>query len=404
MTELTKARLIISDIHLAGGEAFIVGGFVRDSLLGKKSNDIDIATNLHYKELLKIFPKGQIVGESFSVMKYNGIDIATYRTESNYEDGRRPSNVKFVKTLKEDLKRRDFTINALAMDYHGRIIDYFGGLKDLENKTIKVINDFTFKEDSLRILRAFRFAAQLDFKISTDTMTLIIESRENLKNLSYERISMEFFKILERSKDKRKLSKLLHYMKEYLNIPLLFNTKPYYIMNYIENFTLEEKLSLLYESYSSKDYLELAEKYKFKNSEYYNKVTEYLVTKTLDFNRATVNEKKNILIKMLISQQMFKIQKTFIRLYNSWGFNKNKLTLTDFYLLPKNHKNLALSVDDIIELGVEYPQLGCTHLELQKVLIFDGLLNTKEVLTKVVKQLLKKGESHVELQSQKKKN
>ncbi len=182
-------------------EAYIVGGFVRDYVMGIKSNDVDITTNARPKDLIKIFPNANIDNEVYgSVTVYlNNIrfEITTYRDDGNYLDNRHPDTINYVNDLKTDLKRRDFTINTICMDKALNIVDLLRCRSDIDKKIIKtVINPLTsFKIDSLRILRAIRFATTLDFELAKEVKEAIIQSRYLLKDLSINRKKEELDKI-----------------------------------------------------------------------------------------------------------------------------------------------------------------------------------------------------------------
>ncbi|MEA1926239.1 MAG: HD domain-containing protein [Patescibacteria group bacterium] len=201
----------------AGFEAFLVGGCVRDILEGKIPKDWDITTNAVPEETLKIFPDGKyennfgtvLVPEKYISGEEDGkeiIEITTYRMESPYSDKRHPDSVQFAKTLKEDLSRRDFTINAIALEiqeddkYDDRrnIVDEFGGIEDLRDKKIRAVGDpwERFSEDALRMMRAVRFAVQLGFEIEPETFKAIKQNAGNLKLISKERIRDELVKII----------------------------------------------------------------------------------------------------------------------------------------------------------------------------------------------------------------
>ena len=182
-------------------EAYIIGGFVRDYIMGIKSNDVDITTNAKPKDLIKIFPNANIDNEVYgSVIVYlNNIrfEITTYRDEGNYLDNRHPDTVNYVDDLKIDLKRRDFTINTICMDKDGNIVDLLNSKSDIDNKIIKTVIEplESFKIDSLRILRAIRFATTLDFELALDVKEAIMQSKYLLKDLSINRKKSELDKI-----------------------------------------------------------------------------------------------------------------------------------------------------------------------------------------------------------------
>lgn len=184
-------------------QAYIVGGAVRDYLLKNPINDYDITTSAKPEKIKEIFKGyttvdiGSKYGTIIVILDKNRVEITTYRTESDY-DGRRPGMVKFSDRLEEDLKRRDFTINAMCYNPKSGFIDYFRGQEDLNNQLIRAIGNpkERIKEDYLRILRAIRFACQLDFSIDEDLSNAIKEEKNNLCLISVERIKEEFNKIL----------------------------------------------------------------------------------------------------------------------------------------------------------------------------------------------------------------
>ncbi len=192
---------ILNIINEYGYIGYIVGGYVRDSLLGIESNDIDITTNATPMELKNIFPDIEIINATYgSVILYyknSRFDITTFRKDLEYLDSRHPSEVVYVNDLKTDLLRRDFTINTLCIDKDNHLIDLLNGKKDLDNKIIRTVmeSDQSFEDDALRILRAIRFASLLDFRISDEVKEAIERNKHLLKKLSYERKKSELDKI-----------------------------------------------------------------------------------------------------------------------------------------------------------------------------------------------------------------
>ncbi len=195
---------VLDKLEANGFSAYIVGGSVRDMLLGKTPSDYDIATDALPEEIEGVFKdyKTIEVGKKFGtivvVQEECNIEVTTFRQDGKYVDGRRPEEVFFSKDLKDDLSRRDFTINSLAYNKNTGIIDYFNGVEDLKNKIIKTVGDpeERFKEDYLRILRAVRFATQLGFTIEEKTFNACKLYSKYLSNISMERIQDEFFKII----------------------------------------------------------------------------------------------------------------------------------------------------------------------------------------------------------------
>jgi len=185
-------------------KAYIVGGCVRDIIMGKEPKDVDIASSADPEQISQIF-KTHDIGKSkdfgIVVVQQDGFsfEVAQFREDGEYTDNRRPDSVKAVKSFEKDAMRRDFTINALGIDKDGEIIDYVGGLDDLKNKIIKAVGDpkKRFKEDALRILRLLRFAAKTGFDVDENTLTSATELLDSLQTLSVERIRDEFFKSAE---------------------------------------------------------------------------------------------------------------------------------------------------------------------------------------------------------------
>jgi tRNA nucleotidyltransferase (CCA-adding enzyme) len=201
--ELTKDVCCILDILDQNGfEAFTVGGCVRDSLLKRQLKDWDITTSALPKEIVKLFthtiPTGIKHGTITIVINEINYEVTTYRIDGEYSDNRHPDEVIFTRSLKEDLSRRDFTINALAYNEAEGLVDMFNGMEDLKNKSIKCVGDADtrFDEDALRMLRAVRFACQLQFKIDKATYQAMCNNYLLLKNVSAERIREELNKIL----------------------------------------------------------------------------------------------------------------------------------------------------------------------------------------------------------------
>ncbi len=193
-----KINNLLKSLEKNGFESYIVGGYVRDKLLNKESYDIDICTSAKPEEIQKIFPfakNNDFFGFSLKLDNYN-IEITSFRKDSCY-DGRKPKMIEYS-TLDEDLQRRDFTINTMLLDSKGHIIDKLNGLNDLKLKKIKVVgnSDKKIKEDSLRILRAIRFASILNFKLDQNLEKTIIKYANNVSKLSIYRKRSELDKII----------------------------------------------------------------------------------------------------------------------------------------------------------------------------------------------------------------
>lgn len=198
-----EVETALNTLHANGYEAYIVGGCVRDSIMGIIPSDWDIATSAKPEEVLLCFNDRRTIetgikhGTVTVIINKMQIEITTYRIDGEYSDNRRPDDVLFTDKIEFDLKRRDFTINSLAYNKNG-IIDLFGGLNDINNKIVKCVGDADerFNEDGLRILRALRFASVLTFYIEENTSDSIHRNKNLLNNISMERINIEFNKMI----------------------------------------------------------------------------------------------------------------------------------------------------------------------------------------------------------------
>ncbi|MGC4018729.1 MAG: CCA tRNA nucleotidyltransferase [Muricomes sp.] len=197
-----KVIMIINNLQLHGYEAFAVGGCVRDSILCRDPEDWDITTSAKPEEIKRLFRRtidtGIEHGTVTVLIGKEGFEVTTYRVDGRYEDSRHPREVTFTANLEEDLKRRDFTINAMAYNDEVRLVDVFGGMRDLNHHLIRCVGNpmERFSEDALRILRAVRFSAQLAFPIEKETADAIRQLAPTLKNISAERIQVELVKLL----------------------------------------------------------------------------------------------------------------------------------------------------------------------------------------------------------------
>jgi putative nucleotidyltransferase with HDIG domain len=210
---------VTNTLEKAGFEAFLVGGCVRDLVIGRKPKDWDITTNAKPDQIMVLFEKTVYENQFGTVMvfvsqetqerdvsqetfldgeKYMQIEVTPYRIEAKYTDFRHPDEVKFSEKLEDDLKRRDFTVNSLALDSKGQIVDLFDGLKDIKDKMLRAVGnpDDRFNEDALRMLRGVRFACQLGFSVSYETTESIVKNSQLIKKISQERIRDEFIKII----------------------------------------------------------------------------------------------------------------------------------------------------------------------------------------------------------------
>ncbi|WP_187355261.1 CCA tRNA nucleotidyltransferase ['Paenibacillus yunnanensis' Narsing Rao et al. 2020] len=197
------AGQVMSVLAERGREAYFVGGCIRDELLGRPVHDIDLTTSALPEEIMEAFPRcvptGLAHGTVTVLQDGFSFEVTTYRTESGYADHRRPEHVSFVSDVKEDLRRRDFTINAICSGMDGKLLDPFGGAADLERRLVRCVGEAEerFDEDALRMLRCLRFAAVLDFRIAKNTWRGLLRQRDKLAHIAVERMRSEVERIVE---------------------------------------------------------------------------------------------------------------------------------------------------------------------------------------------------------------
>ncbi|NVY95761.1 CCA tRNA nucleotidyltransferase [Lactobacillus sp. DCY120] len=199
---LQDALPVLQTLNQAGFQAYYVGGCVRDTILQRPIHDVDLATSAYPAEIKSLFAQtidtGIQHGTVTVVLNHENYEVTTFRTESGYQDYRRPDHVEFVRSLDMDLQRRDFTINALALDATGEVHDLFGGLEDLRRGQIRAVGqaEARFHEDALRMMRAVRFQAQFGFPIAEQTLAGITQNAALLTKIAVERIHVEFIKLM----------------------------------------------------------------------------------------------------------------------------------------------------------------------------------------------------------------
>ena len=210
-----EVKNIISKLEQNGHEAYAVGGCVRDCILGKTPKDWDITTSAKPEEIKSLFKKtvdtGIQHGTVTIIENHTGYEVTTYRLDGKYSDGRHPESVEFTPDLKEDLKRRDFTINAMAYNDENGLVDEFCGQEDLKNGIIRCVGDPAkrFEEDALRMMRAVRFSARFGFDIESKTKQAIVDLAPTLDRISMERIREEFIGVIT-SPNPSKIHELYH--------------------------------------------------------------------------------------------------------------------------------------------------------------------------------------------------
>ncbi|AYE36555.1 polynucleotide adenylyltransferase [Borrelia turcica IST7] len=378
---------------------FLVGGALRDLLLKKIPYDFDFTTNATPEEIMQLFPNNIQTGikhGTISIIFNKKIfEVTTYRIDKEYENKRFPKKIEFTKSLNEDLKRRDFTINSIVMNIlNCKIIDYYNGERDLNKKIIKCIGDANkrFEEDALRILRASRFASTLDFIIDKQTLISMKYKKENILLLSKERINNEFIKLLEGKNPIKGINYLqkVNFFKYFFNMEInkklknkitLLEKKKFYLKAIVILTIKQDALPL-------RDTLKLL---KFSNKD----IKLILFYKCI-FNEINTSQIKTLKdIRILLSKatkedykEIFDIYKALKGKDHKLKFILNKIKSKKLTNNPLSLKELAINGDDIKKLKItESKNIGQILNNLLDKVLSNPKLNKKEILLKEVKQI-----------------
>ena len=360
---LNNALKLLKEIDNKGFESYVVGGFVRDYLLGIESNDIDICTNATPKDIKEIFKDRCLPGDDYGsitvVIKNVNYEITTFRKDIGYSDNRHPNEIKYIDSLEEDLLRRDFTINTICMDKDGYIIDHLGGKKDLDSKIIRAVGDSLekFREDSLRILRAIRFATILDFNLDEDTFEAIKKTKGLLANLSYNRKKDELDKIFTSPNFRKGIRLLLDLgLDKELEIPNLYKVLDSDVTSSIGIWSI----------------LNVGDKYPFNKNEMdlidnVNKVIE------LDNLNPSVLYKYGLYVNSVAG----KIKKDDIK----------RITETYNNLIIKSRKEINITAEEIMAILNREPgeYLKDIYDDLEEEILYNRLENVKTSISKYIK-------------------
>lgn len=396
-------KYIIETLNLNGYEAFIVGGCVRDYLLGLKPKDWDITTSALPQEVKKLFnhtyDTGIAHGTVTVVLNHKNYEVTTYRIEGDYVDFRHPGEVIFTKHIDDDLSRRDFTMNAIA--YHDKIgfADPFRGLEDIENKIIKGVgNPFDrFNEDALRMMRAVRFSAQLNFDIEKNTLDALIKNAHLIKNISIERIRDEFIKLITSNHVNKvmllKYTSLLSYFLPELD--LILESESFKIIHSLSICKKEIPVlfTILFNKLNEENVKSIMKRLKFDT-----KTINHTFILIKYFNLEIINNPYKIRkLLSLINIETFKdllcLKKIDAEVNNS---NKNLDYFNETERILKNIikdnncinlKNLCINGNDILSLGLKDGKIigNLLNIALDYVLMYPDK-NQKEVLMTYIKE------------------
>ena len=376
-----EANTILDTLQKNGFEAYYVGGSVRDYLMNVNIGDIDITTNALPEDIQNIFPRTIDVGVEHGtvivVINKTPFEVTTYRTETTYSDYRRPDSVSFTTSIKEDLARRDFTMNAVAMDLMFKIYDPYNGQLSIKNKEIVTVGDpyERFNEDALRMLRAIRFVSQLDFKLNESTFNGIVKLASNVQYISVERIVQELKKLysgvnVSHAKSLLIDSQMLNFIPYFnkLDIDYIKKTNVHSLINEIiiqqilnENIHFENELKL------SND-----EKNNIKNSlSFYNDLGENESPIILAYN---YNEHIILNLKNIISENNF-LNQQYLNQIDDILLEKSRLTI-------KSKKDLAVNGNDLMKTLNRHggPWLKEVLSEIERNVLFNKLDNNYETI------------------------
>lgn len=438
-----NVKKILSILYFEGCAGYIVGGCVRDSILGLEPKDWDICTNCIPDELLHIFSSFKIIltglkhGTVTVIIDGENYEITTYRIDGDYIDGRRPEKVIFTDKLREDLKRRDFTINAMAYNDRVGLIDYYDGIQDISDKKIRCVGDplERFKEDYLRMLRGVRFATQLEYSLEPDTFSAIKKLCKNIVNTSAERVREELNEILlshAPSRGFRLLSAtgLLKYIMPELEICVGFDQRNPYHCKDVFDHTLDVvdnteadlilRLAALFHDIGKPETFVLDGRYigrfyghSIKGAEIAEKVMKRLkydnksIAQVMILVKEHMSRYKNLSDKALkrfinrVGQdnidRLFELQIADVRALAS----EDEMDIGDILKLkneverilneeqPLSVKDLKIDGHDLIGLGIpEGEQIGIILKELLEVVLDNPGTNKKDILIEIAKSRL----------------
>ncbi len=406
----SEVKFIISELESHEYEAFAVGGCIRDSLLGRTPNDWDITTSAKPEEVKEIFHRTVDTGIKHGTVTVligkKSFEITTYRVDGAYTDGRHPESVRYSKYLKEDLRRRDFTINAFAYNDEVGLRDEFYGFRDMEWKIIRAVGNAEdrFSEDALRMMRAIRFAAQLGFNIELNTYNAIIKLAPNIKKVSAERIQVELTKTL--MSDHPEVT--IEYAKTGLFVeilPVLYDTlsgisaqKTLGLLKYVPRMVIMRYAALL-RYRTPEEARDVLRKLKLDNFtintvtklvEYQNDINDVIEENDISVREAIHKYGTDLLELMFVFAEADGRMKREYTGFNSRGRNVHLKTIKKLYdeILERGDcvdlKELAVNGSDLMELGIVGEQIGETLNWLLHIVMENPALNNKNTLISFV--------------------
>ena len=387
----------LKQLNSNGYECYVVGGAIRDSLLNRHISDYDLATNATPLDIKNVFTKEAIYDNGIKhgtitvIIKSHPIEITTYRIDGEYFDGRHPKSVYYTQSIYEDCKRRDFTINAICYHPKSGFLDFFDGMDDLNNKVIRCIDDpdKRFNEDALRIMRALRFSAQLEFSIEQNTKESIFKNKDLLHKISIERITDEFLKII-------KCDNCSKIIQEYFEIFSLFikelkTLNDYQIektVSFLDNhiYSTSTKIAtLLY--YLKDDALSIMEYLKLPNT------TKRKVMYLLEYENVDLTHRLTLKKTLSISEEYFNDLLEFTKIIDP-SLNIKEIRTEANYILKNNEpirlKQLHISGNDVVALGFKGHDISIILNDVLNQIMDGSVLNIKEDMINYINETYKK--------------
>ncbi len=372
-------KKVMDTLDRNGYEAFVVGGAVRDAMLGENPDDWDVTTNAVVQDIKKCFPRHFDTGIKHGTITVltdeKPVEVTTYRIDGKYKDNRRPESVDFTTDIREDLKRRDFTVNAMAYSDKLGLVDLYGGVDDLNNKIIRCVGDADtrFLEDALRIMRAIRFAIRLGFEIENKTFEAINRNRHLLENISAERIQVEFLKMLEADSD---LGLLFESGVAKVIIPEVDFEK------IILSVPCDKEIKLSALLYDVRDARDIFNRLKFDN-ETKNNVLKIIQCANSDFECTKYD------IKKMLNKYGEAIFEKALILKDVYGKCpcEYKAVFDKVKEEPYSLKHLAVTGNDVMEAGIWGTEVGRVMNDLLDMVMQNPNLNKKEKLKELILEI-----------------
>ena len=373
-----KAIAVLKKLNKNGIEAFIVGGAVRDYLLNKKPHDYDICYNAEISEIYRIFKGFNIYETGIKygtvTLKYKGllIELTRFRTEDLYLDNRHPKQVNFVDDIAKDLSRRDFTINAMAIDKDKNITDIYGGKQDLKNGIIKAVGNPNerFLEDALRILRAFRFASRFGFEIDAETAKAIFSQKAGLKALAKERITEEIKEILVGEYFEKVFCEFLKASQDIINTE---NIDKFACLNVLKKVRKELRFLYFVFLFNCENALRLSGKEQ----------------RILNILNECKNTQKPDICKLFLNYELDEIS-IILEYFSLYGALTEEIKNQYSFIIKKGLnrqiKDLKINGNDLKELGFKGAEISKIKTDLQLLILQNKIKNKKLALIKYVKE------------------